>query len=86
MDIFTRNIIHIAFGEDVSDQKIEIYTKTDLEGLTPMVLKTLEFGEALRQTGACILTVALKLKVANPLYRFIYGATGVSVSFSSIER
>ena len=38
MNIFTRNIIHIAFGEDVSDQKIEIYTKTDLEGLTPMVL------------------------------------------------
>lgn len=47
----TRNIIQIAFGEDISDQKIEMYTMTDLEGWTPMVLKTISFGQAIRLVG-----------------------------------
>lgn len=85
-NIFTRNIIHIAFGEDVSDQMIEIYIKTDLEGRTPMVLKTIEFGQAIRLIGDAVTTISLKLKVTNPLYRIIYGTTGKSVSFSSIEK
>ena len=46
-DLFTRNIIHIAFGEDISNQEIEVWTKTDLEGLSPMVLKKIPFGQAI---------------------------------------
>ena len=41
--IFSRNIVHISFGEDISDQLITIWAKTDLEGITPMVEKEVTF-------------------------------------------
>ena len=85
-NIFTRNIINIAFGEDVTNEKVEIWEKTDLEGINPMVLKTMPFGQAIRRVGDDTTTISLKLKVTNPLYRVIYGATGKSISFSSTER
>jgi len=85
-EIFTRNIIHIAFGEDISAEQIEIWHKTDLEGLAPMELTKMPFGKALREVGSQLLTITLKLKVSNPLYRAIYSTTGKSVSFSKAER
>ena len=83
--LFARNIIHIAFGEDISERKLTVLHKTDLEGLTPMVETEMTFAEAIdrvyEQVGSTI-----KLKVSNPIYRSIYFRTGISLSFSAYER
>lgn len=85
-NIFVRNIIHIAFGEDISHECIEIWIKTDLEGVQPMVLTKMTFGEAVFQVGEQMFTIYLKMKIGNPLWRAIYAQFGLSVSFTSTER
>mmetsp|Transcript_1822 Transcript_1822/g.2627 ORF Transcript_1822/g.2627 Transcript_1822/m.2627 type:complete len:92 (+) Transcript_1822:728-1003(+) len=51
-----------------------------------MELTKMPFGKALREVGSQLLTITMKLKVSNPLYRAIYSTTGKSVSFSKAER
>ena len=84
-NLFARNIIHIAFGEDISDQKLKLFNKTDLEGLTPMVETEMTFDLAIDRVMEQVGTT-LKLKLTNPLYFAIYNKTGISVSFSAYER
>ena len=46
-EIFTRNIIHIAFGEDVSDQEIEIWNGQDFGSGAPIELTKMKFCHAI---------------------------------------
>ena len=48
--LFSRNIIHISFGEDVSEAKLRIFVRTDMEGATPLVEKELTLDEAISET------------------------------------
>jgi len=48
--LFSRNIIHISFGEDVSEAKLWIFVRTDMEGVTPLVEKELTLDEAISET------------------------------------
>lgn len=84
-NLFARSIIHIAFGEDISDQKLRLFHKTDLEGLTPMVETEMTFDFAIDRVMEQVGTT-LKHKLTNPLYSAIYNRTGISVSFSAYER
>jgi hypothetical protein len=45
--MFARSIIHISFGEDVSETKLKIFVRTDLEGITPLVEKEVTLAEAI---------------------------------------
>ena len=85
-NIFMRNLIHVAFGEDIYDREVEVYVLTDLVGATPMVLKKLAFGTAIDMIIGQILKVGMRAKLGNPFYRIIYGRTGWSPSFTRTER
>lgn len=85
-EIFTRNIIHIAFGEDVSFEDVEIWHSDDHDAGVPFSLKTMSFFKALEAVGTQMLTISMRLKVSNPLWKVIYSQTGASLAFSKVER
>ena len=58
----------------------------DTEGLKPMELTEMSFGDALTEVGNQVVRISLKLKLSNPIYGAIYARTGVSVSFRKVER
>jgi len=80
--LFARNIIHIAFGEDISANEVELL---DLKGPDPRVLKRFKFAEAVGLVGSSVFQTA-KFKQVNPLWSFIYHRTGISVPFTAFER
>ena len=84
--MFTRNIIHISFGEDLSQQEIEIWYARDSDRPRELTLTKMKFGEALEAVGAQIVVVSVGLKLGNPLYRVIFSTTGKSVSLTKVER
>ena len=50
--MFTRNIIHISFGEDISKEEIEIWYAKDKNKPKDLELTKMSFGLALEQVGA----------------------------------
>ena len=83
--LFGKNIIHIAFGEDIADHKLKIMVEKDLNGISPMVEKELTLVECFDEIFDQLMTGIIP-KLINPLYRFIFEATGKSVSFTAYER
>lgn len=84
-DLFTRNIIHIVFGEDISAQKIQMLDLVDRSTSKPMVETTMTFGESIAHTFK-ILGMTVSMKASNIFYRAILNLTGVSVEFTRFER
>ena len=47
--LFARNIIHIAFGEDIEEEKFELYVRGDLQANT-FVKKLVSMSDAISET------------------------------------
>jgi hypothetical protein len=57
----------------------------DKDGKLPLQEKEMTFGEAFNM-GVMQVWSTVRLKGSNILYRSIYAATGISISFSRYER
>lgn len=86
-ELFTRNILHIAFGEDISKEKInfKVVDAKQTDTSIPMPEKEVTFGDAIALIFKQ-LTPTIKMKAANVLYRLIYKLTGKSMEFTRYER
>ena len=67
--IFSRNIITIAFGEDISDEKFEVLVPTD-NTLTKLVPKVVSMREALHTTAELMLNTSMS-RLENPKNWFV---------------
>ena len=73
--LFCSNIVHTAFGEDVSDMPIEIDYMTKVGG-AELVRKTVTLPEAIHEFDKSIMAVA-PFKWLNPVYRIARKLTGI---------
>ena len=80
-----KNIIHIAFGEDISAEKIQMLQPVDKTKKKPMVEKEMIFGESITHTFR-VLGETISLKASNIFYRATYAVTGKSVEFTQFEK
>ena len=74
-DLFCRNIVHICFGEDVSDMTFEYDVRKNGRGSKEFVRKTLRLPEAIHESDDAAVEAA-PLKSFNPLYRWLRKLTG----------
>ena len=79
--IFARNIIHIAFGEDIEDEKFELHMRGDLQANT-FVPKQVSMSDAISETFDQTL-ITIRDKAIDPFYLPIYYLTGHAVAMTS---
>ena len=83
--IFARNIIHIAFGEDINDEKIEIYMKPDPNSTKPCKLESAKLNTVIKELFDQALK-AIQVKLKNPLFMLSYRLFGKTIAFSQFEQ
>ena len=81
--LLSQNIIMIAFGEDINDEKLELRVTTELMG-TEFVQKTVTLGEAVHECTQQVMQTFMKL--GNPIFRLRHRYTGKSTNFTAYER
>ena len=81
--IFSRSIITISFGEDISDDKIEMYKETE-RGSNEFLLKKISVREAIND---CLvdLTRTFETKLRNPINLF-WARTGKLYAVTKFEK
>ena len=72
--VFARNIIHIAFGEDIEEEKFELYVRGDLQANT-FVPQMVSMSDAISETFDQTL-ITIRNKAVDPFYLPIYYLTG----------
>ena len=83
--IFTRNMIHISTGQELSKEQVEIWDMQDVAGNLPMIKRTLELSVALTNVTHQMAFTA-KLKMNNPLYRICLKIFGWNLSLTTFEK
>ena len=81
--LYSRSIINIAFGEDISQERMSLLCRKSPHD--HMEEKEMTFGEAINLTFFQAFETIV-YKSSNVLFRAIYAYTGKSVSFSTFER
>ena len=66
--VFARNLIHIAFGEDINDNLFDLDMRRTKAGKS-FVKRKVTMAEALNEVNECIITSAMT-KMLNPLAFF----------------
>jgi cytochrome P450 len=75
-ELFCRNIVHISFGEDVSEMKIEMDYRKNGRKSTEFVRKTVTLPEAMHEADDAAVEQTV-FKAFNPLYRCARWLTGI---------
>ena len=73
--LFCRNIIHICFGEDVSDMQIEMDFRKS-PGSSEFLRRSVTISEAIHEFDDSIIELAGS-KWLNPIYQAIRSVTGI---------
>lgn len=79
--IFARSIIHIAFGEDINDEEIEVYMRTDPDCQKPFKKQSVKLNTALKELFDQAIK-AIRFKVFNPLFFPAFYLFGKTVPFT----
>ena len=79
--VFARNIIHIAFGEDIEEEKFELHMRGDLQANT-FVKKRVSMSDAISETFDQTL-ITIRDKAIDPLYLPFYYLTGKTIALTS---
>ena len=79
--LFARNIIHIAFGEDIEEEKFELYVRGDLQANT-FVPAMVSMSDAISETFDQTL-ITIRNKAIDPLYLPIYYLTEKTAALTS---
>ena len=81
--LLSQNIIMIAFGEDINEEKVRLDCTTELMG-TSFEARDLTLGEAVHECMQQVMQTFLKL--GNPIFRLRYKYFGKSTNFTTFER
>ena len=73
--MFCRNIVHVSFGEDVSDMLFDFDVRENGNNSKGFVRKKLRLPEAIHEFGDAA-TESVGYKAYNPLYRCARKLTG----------
>jgi len=65
--VFAKNIIHIAFGEDINDETLEFMMRQDLQGKKPLKKEQVKLNVAI-QEGFEQALMTMRFKIVNPLF------------------
>ena len=81
--LLSQNIITIAFGEDINDEKLVLQVTKEVMG-TEFVSKSLTLGEAVHQCMQQVMQTFMRL--GNPIFRLRHHYMGKSTNFTAYER
>ena len=83
--LFARNIIHIAFGEDITHYELDVWMREDIHGTKPMTKRRVNLYTAMQEIFDQTLTTMIT-KLKNPLFLPLYYITGKGVPFTVFEQ
>jgi cytochrome P450 len=81
--LFARNIVHIAFGEDIAHEyEVKILHRQDKQASLPLIEKTVPLDKAMGECFELSFIQLLQCRMNNPLFLPIYNLTGWLVPFT----
>ena len=82
--LFARNIIHIAFGEDITHYELDVWMREDSQAAKPLIKRKVPIYTAMQEIfEQCLMTMRTKLR--NTLFLPLYYLTGKGVPFNIVE-
>ena len=82
--LFARNIVHSAFGEDITHYELDVWMREDIQGTKPMIKRRVTLYTAMQEIFDQTLTTMIT-KLKNPLFLPLYYLTGKGVPFTVFE-